>query len=122
MKNYRLEDIKKGFKRMPGKIDETVNALQFGTDGRSYLLTTVEDLAAQFESVRSLTEDLPGMEESFLQQIVNLTEDTNRVLMIMLEAMSADDIVMVTDLLQYEVKPRMERWLQFLSALEKSLN
>jgi len=122
MKNYRLEDIKEGFRRMPDRIDETVNALQIGTNGSGHLVDTVEELAAQFESVHLLTADLPNMDESFLQQLVRLTEDTNRVLNVMLEAMAGDDIVLVTDLLQYEVKPRMERWLQFLAGLEKSLN
>lgn len=113
----KLKTMKKEFINLLGLIDEAVDAFQFGGDGFSKLVEIIEKLDFQFETLREIKNNIEDDESPYLEKMIALSEETNQILANILTALESQDVVLLADLLQYELKIRLEAWGELVSKL-----
>lgn len=121
-KESKNKGLKKGFKKLEGMIEETVSSLQVGTDGFDKLTAVIEELQVQFQNMDQLKNSVGKNDSDFLVEMTSLSNETNKILNDIVEAMMSQDVVLLADLLEYELKPRMTTWQYLSRDLERRIN
>ncbi|MGE5418049.1 MAG: hypothetical protein ACM3UZ_15025 [Acidobacteriota bacterium] len=113
-----VRDLKKRFVKMDESIDETVTAMQSGNEGYQKLTAIVEEMSQLFESMAKMNERVSEDDSAFFQKMIAQTQRTNQVLNGIVNAMTSGDVVLIADLLQYELKERLGEWSKLLKDVE----
>lgn len=117
-----IASARAGFDRLENMLEDTTNALQVGTDGFDRLVLLVEEMDRQFQNVAVIQKKLTEDNGPFIARLAALLAETNQVLDAVVQAMTAGDVVLLTDLLQYELKPRLKKWSDLMTGWGEPLN
>ncbi|MGE5396026.1 MAG: hypothetical protein ACM3MK_00670 [Chitinophagales bacterium] len=118
----QLKNLKQELGNLDKMIDETIDSLQFGTGGYEKLTGVIEKMDEQFKGIGEIKDRVSEEDVAFFKRLLALSQETNAILVRLIEAMSAGDVVLLVDLMQYELKERIEKWTRLISRLEISMN
>ncbi|NPV91589.1 MAG: hypothetical protein HPY50_12535 [Firmicutes bacterium] len=115
-----IQETQQGFESLAELVQETADNLSVGNGVMRDMIPVIEKLDQMFQLVGQLKGHLT--EDEVISDFVALSTDTNRVLVYIMEAIGSEDLVLLSDLLQYELKGRIDRWLHITKEIGTQIN
>lgn len=115
-----IQETREGFEDLAGLVQATADNLIIGSGNIGDIGLIIEKMDELFKSMGQIKDGLENQEE-MLKDFIAMSSDTNRVLIYIMDALGSGDVVLLSDLLQYELKVRIERWVNFLSEIGAGL-
>ncbi|MGE5370800.1 MAG: hypothetical protein ACM3QZ_02320 [Solirubrobacterales bacterium] len=113
----KLKDMKKAFIGLLELVDQAVDKFRFSQGGYDELITILEKLDYHFENLRGIKNNIEDEESPYLVKLIEQTDDTNQILSRIMGALESKDTVLIGDLLEYELKPRINDWNDLVGRL-----
>lgn len=118
--HYLIQETQQGFESLAELVQETADNLSVGSGVIRDMVPVIEKLDEMFRLVGQLKVYLT--EDEVIQDFIALSTDTNRVLVYIMEAIGSEDLVLLSDLLQYELKVRIDKWLHITKEIGTQIN